>query len=65
MPKMKTKRSAAKRVRVSASGKIRVKHPYHSHILTKKTTKRKRKLRHSKIANPINQKQLKKLLPYL
>ncbi len=64
MPKMKTKRSAAKRIRLTAKGKVRIKRPFHSHILSKKTTKRNRKLRHSKIANPTNAKSLKKLIPY-
>lgn len=45
MPKMKSNRGAAKRFRVSASGKIKRHSAYHSHILTKKSTKRKRNLR--------------------
>jgi len=45
MPKMKSNRGAAKRFRVSASGKIKRHSAFHSHILTKKSTKRKRKLR--------------------
>lgn len=45
MPKMKTNGSAKKRFKVSSSGKIKRKHPFASHILTKKTQKRKRNLR--------------------
>lgn len=45
MPKMKSNRGAAKRFRVTASGKIKRHSAYHSHILTKKSTKRKRNLR--------------------
>ena len=47
MPKMKTKRSAAKRFRKTASGKIKRNKAYASHILTKKSPKRKRNLRKS------------------
>jgi len=45
MPKMKTKSSAKKRFRLTASGKVKRSSAYRSHILTSKTTKRKRKLR--------------------
>ena len=45
MPKMKSNRGASKRFRVTASGKIKRHSAYHSHILTKKSTKRKRNLR--------------------
>lgn len=45
MPKMKSNRGAAKRFRVTASGKIKRHSSHHSHILTKKSTKRKRNLR--------------------
>jgi len=44
MPKMKTKSSAKKRFKLTGSGKIKRKHAFHSHILTKKTTKQKRNL---------------------
>ena len=46
MPKVKTKSSAKKRFKLSGTGKIRRKHAYKSHILTKKTTKQKRNLTH-------------------
>ena len=45
MPKMKTRRGAAKRFKVAGSGRIKAGRAYHSHILSKKTTKRKRRLR--------------------
>lgn len=45
MPKQKTHKGAAKRFKVTATGKVMRGHSMHSHILTKKTTKRKRKLR--------------------
>ena len=47
MPKMKTKSSAKKRFTVTGSGKIKRKHAFKSHILTKKTKKQKRNLTHS------------------
>ncbi|MBP1630862.1 MAG: ribosomal protein [Bacteroidetes bacterium] len=47
MPKMKTKSSAKKRFTLTGTGKIKRKHAYHSHILTKKTTKQKRNLTHT------------------
>jgi len=49
VPKMKTHRGAAKRFKVSAKGKVLRHHSMHSHILTKKTTKRKRNLRKSAV----------------
>lgn len=65
MPKMKSNRAAAKRFRKTASGKIRCDKPYHSHILTKKTTKRKRKLRKNDIMDKTGERQVRRLLPYL
>ena len=49
MPKMKSKRGAVKRFKVTGSGKVRYKSNYRSHILTKKSTKTKRNLRKDKI----------------
>ena len=51
MPKMKTKRGAAKRFKVTGSGKIKRKKAYKSHILTKKSRKRKRSLRKSTLVS--------------
>ena len=49
MPKMKTKSSAKKRLKLTGSGKIKRKHAFKSHILTKKSKKRKLKLTHSQL----------------
>ncbi|HIT61149.1 MAG TPA: 50S ribosomal protein L35 [Candidatus Fimousia stercorigallinarum] len=65
MPKMKTKRAAAKRFKVTGSGKLKRNKAYKSHILTKKTTKRKRNLRKATMTDPTNEKVMKKILPYL
>lgn len=64
MPKMKTRKSAAKRYKVTASGKIKYKKQGLRHILTKKSSKRKRKLRKSGILSASEQKRAKVLLPY-
>ncbi len=65
MPKIKTNRSAAKRFSKTGSGKLKRMKAYKSHILTKKSTKRKRNLRKSTLADATNVKQMKKILPYL
>lgn len=62
MPKKKTHRGAAKRFKVSAGGKVLRHHSMHSHILTKKTTKRKRKLRKAVQVSPAFEKTVKKLI---
>ena len=62
MPKMKTNRSAAKRFKITGSGKVRRQHAYKSHILTKKTQKRKRRLRKSDICAPGDARRIKRLL---
>lgn len=64
MPKMKTRRAAAKRYKVSASGKIVVARGNKSHLLSRKSRKRKRHLRGTHVADVTKQKQAKKLLPY-
>ena len=51
MPKMKTKSSAKKRFTIAGSGKIKRKHAFKSHILTKMSTKRKRNLTHAGLVN--------------
>ena len=51
MPKMKTKSSAKKRFKVTGSGKIKRKHAFKNHILTKKSKKRKLKLTHSSLVH--------------
>lgn len=65
MPKMKTNRGAAKRFKKTGTGKIKRCKAFTSHILTKKSTKRKRGLRQSAIIDPANAKAIKKILPYL
>ena len=65
MPKIKTNRAAAKRFKTTATGKLKRNKAYKSHILTKKSTKRKRNLRHATIADETNVKNMKKVLPYL
>ncbi len=65
MPKMKTNRGAAKRFKCTGSGKIARRKAYASHILTKKSTKRKRGLRQSETVDSANLKGVKRLLPYL
>ncbi|MDD3996402.1 MAG: 50S ribosomal protein L35 [Sphaerochaetaceae bacterium] len=64
MPKMKTRKSAAKRYKVTGSGKVRFKKAGLRHILTKKNTKRKRDLRHTGILDASEVKAVKVLLPY-
>ena len=65
MPKVKTKRAAAKRFKVTGTGKLKRMKAYKSHILTKKTTKRKRNLRKDIVTDATNSKVMKKILPYL
>lgn len=64
MPKMKTHRGAAKRFSLTAKGKIKRSKAYSSHILTKKTTKRKRNLRKSSLLDKSDMNGIKKLIPY-
>jgi large subunit ribosomal protein L35 len=65
MPKMKTHRGAAKRFKKTATGKLKHARAFHSHILTKKSTKRKRGLRTIKVMHPRDAKRLIRALPYL
>ena len=65
MPKIKTNRAAAKRFKVTGTGKLKRNKAYKSHILTKKSTKRKRNLRQATITDAANVKNMKKVLPYL
>ena len=65
MPKMKTRRAAAKRFKVTGTGKLKRNKAYKRHILTKKTTKNKRNLRHATIVDATNVKNMKKVLPYI
>jgi len=65
MPKVKTHRGAAKRFRVTKNGKIKMAKAFKSHILTKKTSKRKRHLRKASILSKADYKRIKKVIPYM
>ena len=65
MPKMKTKRAAFKRFKMTGTGKLKRFHANKSHILTKKTTKRKRNLRKPQMTVESNAKVMKQVLPYV
>lgn len=62
MPKMKTNSGAKKRFALTGSGKIKRKHAYKSHILTKKTKKQKRNLRHFTVLSSADNKNVRSLL---
>ena len=64
MPKIKTNKGAAKRFRKTGTGKIKRNHAFTSHILTSKSTKRKRNLRQSVIMSPGDTRKMKILIPY-
>jgi large subunit ribosomal protein L35 len=64
MPKLKTHKGAAKRFRVTATGKIKRGHSHARHILTKKDTKRKRKLDKDVLVSPYDADLVRKMLPY-
>lgn len=65
MPKLKTHRGAAKRFKVTGSGKIKRFRAYKSHLLTGKPAKRMRKLRQGGLVPEVQQENIKKLLPYM
>jgi large subunit ribosomal protein L35 len=62
MPKMKSNSAAKKRFTFTGTGKIKRKHAYHSHILTKKTTKQKRNLTHTGTVAEVDSAKIKLLL---
>ena len=62
MPKIKTNSGAKKRFALTGSGKIKRKHAFKSHILTKKTKKQKRNLTHSGLVATVDQKEVRTLL---
>jgi large subunit ribosomal protein L35 len=64
MPKIKTHSGAKKRFKMTKNGKVKRAHAFKSHILNKKTTKRKRGLRKAAYADKTNVKAIKMLLPY-
>lgn len=65
MPKIKTNRGAAKRFKITGTGKVKRSKAFGSHILTTKTTKRKRSLRKAALVDKTMEKNVKKLVPYL
>lgn len=65
MPKIKTNRGAAKRFKKTASGRFKRAQAFANHILTKKTTKRKRQLRHTTLVAERDTPGLERMLPYL
>ncbi|MFN8397738.1 MAG: 50S ribosomal protein L35 [Bacteroidia bacterium] len=62
MPKVKTNRAAAKRFKVTATGKLKRAHAFHNHILTKKSKKRKRALQKMTVVHPSDAGRMKDLL---
>lgn len=64
MPKIKTHSGAKKRFSLTKSGKVKISHAFKRHILTKKSTKRKRSLRGAAYADKANVAQIKLLIPY-
>ena len=65
MPKIKTRRGAAKRFKVTGAGKVRRKHAYLRHILSSKTRKQKRRLRQPTLVAASDAKAIKRMIPYL
>jgi large subunit ribosomal protein L35 len=65
MPKLKTHRGFAKRVKVTGTGKLKRAKAFHSHLLSSKTPKMKRRLSRSDTIHPSDAKRIKKLIPYL
>ena len=65
MPKMKSHSGGKKRVKLTGTGKLKRSKAYTSHILTKKTQKRKRKLRKAGTVSASDMKRVRKMLPYL
>ena len=64
MPKIKTNRGAAKRFKLTKSGKVKRSKAYASHILTSKNSKRKRNLRKSTLISGVDHKNVRRLIPY-
>ncbi len=64
MPKQKTKRAAAKRFKITGTGKVKRNKAYRSHLLGKKSSKRKRHLRKPDLIDKADEKRIKALIPY-
>ena len=65
MPKIKTNRGAAKRFKLTGTGKIKRGHAFTSHILTPKTRKNKRQLRKGSLVSAVDHKNIARLIPYM
>lgn len=65
MPKLKTHRGFAKRVKVTGTGKLKRSKAFHSHLLSSKTPKMKRRLSRADTIHPADAQRVKKLIPYL
>ena len=65
MPKMKTKRAATKRLKVTATGKLKRRSGWKRHLLEWKSPKRRRRLRKASLIADVDQPRLKRLVPYL
>jgi len=65
MPKLKSKRGAVKRFKVTGTGKVKHHKAFGSHLLSGKTTKRKRTLRKSELVSASDRPKIKKMVPYL
>ena len=64
MPKLKTRRSIAKRFRFTAKGKVKRAQAFRSHLLTGRAANRMRKLRRNTLVNRVDEERVKRLLPY-
>ena len=64
MPKVKTKSGAKKRFKLTGTGKVKRKHAFKSHILTKKTTKQKRNLTHSGLVSSADMNRVRQMLNF-
>ncbi len=65
MPKIKTNRGAAKRFGKTGTGKLKRRRAFHSHILTSKSQKRKRRLRSGTLIHSADVKNIRKMVPYI
>jgi large subunit ribosomal protein L35 len=65
MPKLKTHRGAAKRLKVTATGKVRRRKAFKSHLLTGKGADRRRRLRRGDLVHPSNVRRVRRLIPYM
>lgn len=65
MPKLKTHRGLAKRIKITANGKMKRGKAYHSHLLSSKSPKEKRRLSTADTVHPTDAKRIKGLVPYL